>query len=155
MFETGFLGTKAPLFMDITTLIVVLLPFLLAGSVHFAYTKNYKVHKQTQIILFIVTILVLSFFEYGVRVDGGIKKYMEYTDISDSFIFGFLAFHITISVGMILLWARLIYLSVKAERKGDLPGKFSVMHRHLAKVTTIAIYLTAITGFGLYYILFI
>ena len=155
MFETGFLGTKAPLFMDITTLIVILLPFLLASSVHFAYTKNYKVHKQTQIILFIVTILVLVFFEYGVRVDGGIKKYMEYTDISDSFIFGFLAFHITIATGTVLLWARLVYLSIKAEKNGDLPGKFSIMHRHLAKATTIAIYLTAVTGFGLYYILFI
>ncbi len=155
MFETGFLGTKAPLFMDITTLIVVLLPFLLAGSVHFAHTKNYKVHKQTQVLLFIITILVLVFFEYGVRVDGGIRKYMEYTEISDSFIFGFLAFHITIATGAVLLWSRLIYLSVKAERKGDLPGKFSVMHKHLAKMTTIGIYLTAITGFGLYYILFI
>lgn len=155
MFETGFLGTKAPLFMDITTLIVVLLPFLLAGSVHFAYKKNYKIHKLTQIALFIVTLLVLFFFEYGVRVDGGIKKYMEYTDISDSFIFGFLAFHITIATGMIFLWTRLIYLSIKAERNGELPGSFSVMHRHLAKMTTIAIYLTAITGFGIYYILFI
>jgi putative membrane protein len=74
MFETGFLGTKSPLFMDITTLIVVLLPFLLAGSVHFAYKKNYRVHKLTQVALFIVTILVLLFFEYGVRLDGGIKK---------------------------------------------------------------------------------
>ena len=155
MFETGFLGTKAPLFMDITTIIVVLLPFLLAGSVHFAHKKNYRVHKQTQVALFIVTILVLTFFEYGVRLDGGIRKYMEYTDIADSFIFGFLAFHITIAVGTVLLWSRLIYLSVKAERKGDLPGKFSKMHLHLAKMTTIAIYLTAITGFGLYYILFI
>lgn len=155
MFETGFLGTKSPLFMDITTLIVVLLPFLLAGSVHFAYKKNYRVHKLTQVALFIVTILVLLFFEYGVRLDGGIKKYIEYTDISDSFIFGFLAFHITIATGTVLLWSRLIYLSVKAEKKGDLPGKFSVMHLHLAKMTTIAIYLTAITGFGLYYILFI
>ena len=149
-FVSIIIGSKAPLFMDITTLIVILLPFLLASSVHFAYTKNYKVHKQTQIILFIVTILVLVFFEYGVRADGGIKKYMEYTDISDSFIFGFLAFHITIAVGTVL-----IYLSIKAEKNGDLPGKFSTMHRHLAKATTIAIYLTAVTGFGLYYILFI
>jgi putative membrane protein len=155
MFQTGFLGTKAPLFMDITTLIVMLLPFLLAGSVHFAHTKNYRIHKLTQVTLFVVTMLVLTFFEYGVRIDGGITKYIEYTTISQRFIFAFLTFHITIAVGMVLLWARLIYLSIKAERNGDLPGKFSVMHRHLAKATTIAIYLTAITGFGLYYILFI
>jgi len=155
MFETGFVGTKAPLFMDITTLIVVLLPFLLAGSVYFANKKNYKVHKLTQIALFVITILVLFFFEYGVRLDGGIKKYMTYSDIPKSFIFGFLAFHITIATGTVIVWARLIYLSVKAEMNGDLPGKFSAMHRHLAKITTIAIYMTAITGFGLYYILFI
>lgn len=154
MFEIGFLGTKAPLFMDIVTLIVVLLPFLLWGSIFLVKRKKYKLHKQTQIMLFIITILVVVFFEYGVRLDGGIKKYLTYTDISDSFVIGFLVFHITIASGTIILWSRLMYLSLKAS-KSFLPGKFSAYHKKFAKVTNIAIILTAVTGFGVYYILFV
>ena len=155
MFENGFLGTKAPLFMDIVTTIVVLLPFLIYISILFAKQKRFKLHKQTQIALFIVTILVVLFFEYGVRADGGIKKYLTYTDISNSFVIYFLTFHITISSIAVILWGRLLYLSLKANRKGELVGKFSAYHKKLGKITNIAIILTAITGFGVYYILFI
>ncbi len=152
MFQTGFLGTKAPLFMDIVTTIVVLLPFLLYGSILLAKQKKYRLHKLTQIALFITTILVVTFFEFGVRLDGGIKKYLTYTDIADSFVIGFLTFHITIAI---ILWGRLFYLSLKALNAGKLPGKFSIYHKKLANITYIAIILTAITGFGVYYILFI
>ena len=154
MFEAGFFGTKAPLFMDIVTLIVTALPFLLFGSILLAVKKRFALHKLTQVILFIVTAIVVLFFEYGVRMDGGIEKYMSYTDISDSFVIGFLAFHITVAMGAIILWARLLYLSLKASKAGDLPGSFSTYHKKFARATTIAILLTAITGFGVYYILF-
>ncbi|NEW59683.1 DUF420 domain-containing protein, partial [Sulfurovum sp. bin170] len=33
MFEAGFLGTRAPLFMDIIVIIVGLLPFLIAFTI--------------------------------------------------------------------------------------------------------------------------
>jgi putative membrane protein len=155
MFEIGFLGTKAPMFMDIVTLIVVLLPFLLYGSIFLAKQKKYRLHKQTQVALFIITLFVILFFEYGVRVDGGIEKYLTYTDISDSFVIGFLTFHITIATVTIFLWGRLFYLSLKALKAGELPGKFSIYHKKLANITAIAIILTAITGFGVYFILFI
>ncbi|MBD3807117.1 MAG: DUF420 domain-containing protein [Epsilonproteobacteria bacterium] len=154
MFETGFFGTKAPLFMDIVTLIVILLPFLLFGSIALAMKKQFALHKLTQVTLFIVTVIVVLFFEYGVRIDGGIEKYLTYTEISDSFVISFLVFHITIAMVAIFLWARLLYLSFKASKAGELPGKFSLYHKKFAKATTIAILLTGITGFGVYYILF-
>lgn len=154
MFEAGFFGTKAPLFMDIVTLIVMLLPFLLFGSIMLAVKKQFALHKLTQVILFVVTVIVVLFFEYGVRVDGGIEKYLTYTETSDSFVIGFLVFHITIAMGAIFLWARLLYLSLKAAKAGHLPGQFSAYHKKFAKATTIAILMTGITGFGVYYILF-
>ncbi|MDQ7067856.1 MAG: hypothetical protein Q9M40_07695 [Sulfurimonas sp.] len=33
MFESGFLGTKAPFFMDFVTLLVALLPVLVYGAI--------------------------------------------------------------------------------------------------------------------------
>jgi len=155
LFEAGFFGTKAPMFMDIVTLIVVLLPLLVYGSIYLAIKKQLKWHKITQVSLFVITILVVLFFEYGVRVDGGIKKYITYTELSDSFVMGFLMIHIAIATGAMGIWGRLIYLSFKAEKVGDLPGRFSETHRRLTKVTNIAIILTSLTGFGVYYILFI
>jgi len=38
LFETGFLGTRAPLFMDIVSVIVLALPFLIYGA---KSPKNY------------------------------------------------------------------------------------------------------------------
>jgi len=154
MFEAGFFGTKAPMFMDIVTLIVVLLPLLVYGSIFLAIKRQLRWHKITQVALFFVTISVVLFFEYGVRVDGGIKKYITYTDLSDSFVMGFLIIHIAIATGMMAIWGRLIYLSFKAEKAGELPGKFSETHRRLTWVTNISIVLTSLTGFGVYYILF-
>jgi len=154
MFETGFLGTKAPMFMDIVTLIVILLPLLLKGSILFAKHKMYYIHKQTQIGLFIITIFVIIFFEYGVRLDGGINKYLMNSDISDSFIIGFLAFHITVATIAISLWGRLFYLSLKALKANQLPGQFSTYHKKLANMTINLVILASISGCGVYYLLF-
>jgi len=154
MFEAGFFGTKAPLFMDIVTFIVVLLPLLVYGSIFLAIKKQLKWHKITQVALFVITLLVVLFFEVGVRIDGGIQKYLTYTDVSDGLVIGFLILHIAIATGAMVVWGRLIYLSFKAEKAGELPGRFSETHRRMTWVTNIAIVLMSLTGWGVYYLLF-
>jgi len=59
MFHPGFLGTRAPLFMDMVTLIVALLPLLVAGAIYFAINKKYKVHAYSQIFIFAFSVIVL------------------------------------------------------------------------------------------------
>ncbi|PCI09174.1 MAG: hypothetical protein COB73_05970 [Flavobacteriaceae bacterium] len=60
MFEVGFFGTRAPFFMDLVTLIVALLPLLVAGAIAFARNKHYKVHAYVQITIFTFSVIVVS-----------------------------------------------------------------------------------------------
>ena len=47
----GFFGTRAPLFMDIVSLIVAFLPFIMLGVIFLAKIKKYKLHALLQSIL--------------------------------------------------------------------------------------------------------
>ena len=51
IFQTGFLGTRAPLFMDIVSVIVAALPFLIYGAISLAKKGNYSAHESVQKLL--------------------------------------------------------------------------------------------------------
>jgi len=104
MFEAGFLGTRAPFFMDFVTLIVALLPFLMMFIITLAIKKSYKAHAIGQIGLFIISIIVLMYFELGVRMGGGFEAFMEGSSVSHNYAFIVLVIHILISTATLLVW---------------------------------------------------
>ena len=74
MFEAGFLGTKALIYMDIITIYFGLLPFLMASAIYMAIKKRYKLHYKMQLSIFIMTLIVVTLFEVGVRISGGFLR---------------------------------------------------------------------------------
>ena len=71
MFAKGFLGTRAPFFMDFITLIVTLLPLFVAIGILFARRYDYEIHALIQMSIFILSLVIFGYFEYGVRLGGG------------------------------------------------------------------------------------
>ncbi len=61
-FEKGFLGTTAPLYLDITTVYFTSLPFLLAISIYFAIKKEFEKHFLSQAIILGLTLVVVVIF---------------------------------------------------------------------------------------------
>lgn len=155
MFQPGFLGTRAPFFMDFVTLIVTLLPFLIVLAIVFAKKKMYTVHIVSQIILFVFSVVVVGYFEYGVRLDGGFKTFVRESSLSENFIFWFLMFHILISVVTVVWWSRTVLTGVIAYRKNLLPGTASSKHRKLGIQSAWGIFLTSLTGLWVYLFLFV
>ncbi len=155
MFEAGFLGTRAPLFMDMVTLIVALLPLLLGSVVLLAKTKHYQAHKIAQITLFTVSVMVVGYFEYGVRVGGGFDEFVKSSSLSHSFIFYFLIFHIAIAIITLFIWVKTLGFAIKAYSHTKLHGSESKHHIKMAKQTIVWINATAITGIGVYLLLFV
>ena len=51
MFQPGFLGTRAPFFMDFVTIIVTLLPLLVGFAILLAKKKMFKLHIASQLFL--------------------------------------------------------------------------------------------------------
>lgn len=153
MFEHGFLGTGAPIYLDIVTIYFAILPFLFFGGIAFAINKKYEMHYKFQLSTFILTLVMVVIFELGMRISGGFGKYMEDANIDETFMLGFLIFHILIALVSVVLWTILIYSAVKEYKLKHEPIVKS--HKKLGMVVYGGMSITSFTGILIYYFLFI
>ncbi len=155
MFEPGFLGTKAPFFMDFVTLIVALLPLLVGIAISFAKNRKYKLHARVQTLIFIVSVIVVGYFEYGVRLGGGYEAFVKNTHVSHHYLFTVLLVHIGIAVLTLGIWISTLIRAHSDASQGGLPGNYSKAHKKAGIRTFIGISLTALTGIWVYLLLFL
>jgi len=154
MFQAGFLGTRAPFFMDFVMIIVALLPLLVAVAISFAKKKNYKLHAQIQTSIFVVAVIVVGYFEYGVRVGGGYEGFVKGSSVSHNYAFYVLIFHIIVSVIGFVIWAYTLMTARKDSKNKALPGLYSPAHKKAGRRAFLWIVFTAITGIWVYILLF-
>ena len=154
MFQPGFLGTKAPFFMDFVTIIVALLPLLVGIAISFAKNRKYTLHTIVQWAIFIISVSVVSYFEYGIRLGGGYKAFVKNTHVSHDYIFVVLMIHIVISVLTLGIWASTLFRARSDASQGGLPGNYSASHKKAGFRTFIGISLTSLTGIWVYILLF-
>jgi len=155
MFQAGFLGTRAPLFMDIVSVIVAALPFLIYGAIMLAKKKNYRAHESAQSFLFVISVIVVGFFEYGVRMEGGYKNLMEGSSVSHDYLLYVLIFHILISVSTLIIWIKTLYFAKRYKKLSTLPGLNAQAHKKEGQWTFIGILATMLTGAWVYMLLFV
>ena len=155
MFQPGFLGTRAPFFMDFVMIMVALLPLLVAVAISFAKKKNYRLHALTQTILFVVAVIVVSYFEYGVRAGGGYEGFVKGSSVSHNYAFYVLIFHIIVAVIGFIVWTHTLVTARKDNKRKTLPGLYSASHKQAGKRAFLWIVLTAITGIWVYILLFV
>lgn len=155
MFEAGFLGTRAPLFMDVVTLIVALLPFLMWGVVMFAKAKKYKLHGTLQVALFWISLIVVLYFEYGVRSVGGFSAFMEGSHTPHNYAKWVLIVHIAIATVTLGIWINTLLRAKRDRRTNALPGMYSRDHKRSGMRTFLGVVLTSVTGLWVYYLLFV
>ena len=155
MFQSGFLGTRAPFFMDFVTLIVAILPLLVLIAISFAKTKSYKLHAFTQTFIFITSVIVVSYFEYGVRLGGGFDAFLKGSSISHNYALWVLIVHIIIATLTLIVWTKLLIKAYQDKKNFKLPGQFSIEHKKSGIRTFIGISLTSFTGIWVYLLLFV
>jgi len=155
MFEAGFLGTRAPFFMDVITIFFALMPFLVAASIYLAVKKRYVLHFQSQMAIFIMTMVMVVIFEIGVRVDGGFNAYMQESSLPYGGVLVYLVIHILIALLMVVGWGITIYSSYKAFREEGISSTYFKEHKKRARWVFLAIIITSIMGTSMYPILFI
>lgn len=151
LFQTGFIGTKAPLYLDITTICFALLPFLLLIAIKFAIKKEFKKHIISQFIILFFTIIVVLVFEIGIRLDGGFAEYSKLSSLNYNFLLSFLIIHIIISVLTVIYW---IYFLLTSYSRYSM-NTFSTSHKKNGKYLFLAICLTSFMGVCIYIFLFI
>jgi len=154
MFQEGFLGTRAPFFMDFVTLIVAVLPFLVGIAISFAKKNKYTLHKILQTIILVVSVIVVGYFEYGVRAGGGYEVFAKGTSVPHHYLLIVLIVHIIISVLTLGIWISTVWRANKDYEQG-LPGPYSRSHKKAGIRTFIGIILTSLTGIWVYLLLFV
>ncbi len=147
MFENGFFGTRAPLFMDEVTLVVALLPVLLYAAIKLAYHKHYKAHAYMQLFLYIFSFIVVFYFEYGIRLAGGFEAFAKDSSIKHSYLFAVLVLHIAIAFSTTLFWSFTLFTARKQVRLRR--------HKRDGLITFIGVTLTSLTGIWVYLLLFL
>ncbi len=155
MFETGFLGTCAPFFMDMVTLYFAIMPFLVAYSIYLARQKKITLHIQSQIAIFALSMVMVVVFEIGVRVDGGFNAYMQESSFAYGGVLSYLILHILIALATVVAWGITIYSAMKAYREEGVTSPYFKAHRKRAKWVFLAIIITSIMGTLMYPVLFI
>ena len=155
MFKPGFLGTSAPLFMDMVTLIVALLPLLVYGAIILARKKMYILHTIVQNFLFIFAVIVVAYFELGVRVGGGFDAFMKGSDVPYTYALIVLIVHILIAIVMLFYWSVTVITGNIHFIKGYIPGVYSKRHKMMAIKTFLGIIFTSFTGIWVYLLLFV
>ena len=145
MFSTGFLGTNAPIYMDIITLYFGILPLLMGMAIYMAIKKRYALHKKMNIALYATTLLIVVFFEVGVRISGGFAHFMQESNAQYAFLFTFLLFHILVAFVSVVAYSLLIYKTLTKLQN----------HRKLGLLVYLGMSITSITGVMIYYFLFI
>jgi len=155
MFQTGFMGTRAPLFMDVVTLIVALLPLLIFGAILLARKGYPKLHMLAQNVIFVISLVVIAYFEIGVRVGGGFDVFVSESGVSHSYVLWVLIVHIIIAIATLFYWTLTMIGANLQYAKKELPGRYSVGHRILAIKATLGIVMTSLSGIWVYLLLFV
>jgi putative membrane protein len=152
VFEKGFLGTSAPIYLDITTIYFAILPFLLAFSIYFAIKKEYKKHFFSQAIILGLTLIIVIIFEICIRISGGFLEYSRYSNISFEFMLVFLTIHILIAIAAIGGWLFLFISSYKDYKNNSFNGN---KHKKIGKAIFFALTISSIMGVFMYLFLFV
>jgi len=147
MHQKGFLGTKAPLFMDEVTLIVALLPVLLFGAIQLARMKLYKAHALSQIFLYVTSIAAVFYFEFGIRAAGGFHAYIDQSSVSHPYFFAVLVLHVAIALSTLIFWTFTLFAAKK-----ELVRK---KHKRDGLLTFFGVTLTSLSGIWVYLLLFL
>jgi len=155
MFSSGFLGTRAPFIMDVVMIIWALLPFLVAVAIGFARKYRYELHSTTQTIISIFSIMVLGYFEYGVRLGGGFDNYLKSSGVPYDYALTVLITHIVIATVTLGFWVNTIIQARSDRTHKLLVGVHSASHKEAGLRTFIGIVLTSFSGVWVYLLLFL
>ena len=145
----GFLGTSAPLMMDLIIVSLTLIVPCLIYSIRQAKSGNIHQHRLYQIILSVVLLFAVTLFELEMQLVGGIENIIEKERYTTPFRI-YLWTHIAISISTILLWGITLFTALKHYDGEVMAPEHRSLHRKLGWGSTLLLLLTSLTGLGVY-----
>jgi len=155
MFQAGFWGTQAPVYMDIFLLMMVLLPLLMGIIIWQAIQQRYALHGFLQTITFLSVFVLLAYVEYTLYFEGGLSLYTQGESADAGMVFSFWLFHVFVAMVTMLLWFSTIWYARADRKRRALPGLYSKGHRRMGKIVAWSIFGLSLSVVLLYWMLFV
>ena len=151
MIPPGFLGTRGDLLMDL----VILSFFIILPVLIFSWIKvrdgSYALHKRIQVGLGLTLLIAVGLFELDIRLAGGTFQIISESPYADAWWLEWIFYVHLIIATTTLIWASLIFLSLKKFPSPPQPGEFSATHRRWGTIGMVAMILTGLTAYPLYF----
>lgn len=153
----GFLGTRAPLVLDLLFLTMFVVVVVLAWSVYeVKYRRRYQLHKWVQIILGVVLLTAVAIFELDIRTHGWQERAAgQIGGEASSTVKTALAIHLVFAVTTVLLWPIVIVRAVRNFPNPPAPSPHSPWHIRWGWIAAVDMVLTSITGWVFYWLAFV
>ncbi len=155
MLHVGFLGTEAPLYMDIFVSVMALLPILIGIVIWFAVSEHYMLHHTIQQLIFWTILTLLGYIEYHLYFDEVMQSYIQEGSLGYETVFFFLLFHSFVVMAVMVVWFLTIHYAKADRKRRALPGLYSKSHKRMGKIAVWSIFLLSFSSMILYWMLFV
>ncbi len=153
MLTTGFLGTRADALVDVAMVFFAVAPFLMTQALRLAAQRRYRAHRRLQVGVLLGAIVAVMLLEGSIRFGHAVDAFTVSAYYGTATLAGLFAVHLVVAVPTFIGWCVLAILSWR--RFTDvLPGSFSPRHRFWGWLTFLGLWLTCLTGLGLYVLSF-
>ena len=146
---TGFLGTRADVLIDLAVVFFVAAPFLMTYALRLAALRRRRDHRNLQAGLLLAAIAATLLLEGSIRFGEGAAGFAASPWYGTPTLYWLFAVHLALAVPTFCSWCVLAILSWRRFSR-VLPGAFSARHRQWGRLTWAGLWLTCITGVGLY-----
>lgn len=153
----GFLGTRAPMMLDVLFLALFAIVAILGWSVYqVKYRRRFALHKRVQITLGIVLLVVVALFEIDMRLHGWEDRAAgQIGGVARPAVWTALYVHLVFAIAAVILWPVVIVRAVRQFPAPPVPGAHSRSHIRWARVAAIDMVLTSATGWVFYILAFV
>ena len=153
MLTTGFLGTRADALVDVAMVFFAVAPFLMPQALRLAAQRRYRAHRRLQVGVLLGAIVAVVLLEGSIRFGHAVDAFTVSAYYGTATLAGLFAIHLAVAVPTFIGWCVLAILSWR-RFTGVLPGSFSPRHRFWGRLTFLGLWLTCLTGLGLYVLSF-
>ncbi len=153
MLTTGFLGTRADALVDVAMVFFAVAPFLMTQALRLAAQRRYRAHRRLQVGVLLGAIVAVVLLEGSIRFGHAVDAFTVSAYYGTATLAGLFAVHLVVAVPTFIGWCVLAILSWR-RFTGVLPGSFSPRHRFWGWLTYLGLWLTCLTGLGLYVLSF-
>src|SRR6478672_6924709 len=153
----GFLGTRAPLMVDVVFVSMFAVVAVLLWSVYqVKVRRRYSIHKWTQVTLGVILLVVVILFEIDIRLHGWEERAAgKIGGHPAPIVIWALYLHLVFAVSSTILWPVTIGLALVNFPSPPAPGPHSRIHIPLARTAAADMVLTAVTGWVFYWLAFV